>query len=103
MEHLIFKALADPTRRAVFERLADGPMNATQLRDGAGVSQPAMSQHLAVLREAGLVREMRSGKFINYEVQPDGLMAVARWLGRYRTYWPQRVDDLRKLLGEMDQ
>ena len=51
----IFRALADPTRRAVFERLAEGPRNATQLREGLPISQPAMSQHLAVLRQAGLI------------------------------------------------
>lgn len=103
MEHLVFKALGDPTRRAVFEKLAAGPLNATQLREGIGVSQPAMSQHLAVLREAGLVRQGRNGKYVEYEVDPRGLVALAAWLRRYRDYWPARVGDLRKLLREMDQ
>jgi len=99
----IFKALADPTRRAVFERLADGEKNASELRDGLAISQPAMSQHLAVLRSAGLVAEQRSGRHVNYRVEPSGLAALDRWLDRYRSFWPERVEALRRLLKEMDQ
>ncbi len=103
IENDIFRALADPTRRAIFEKLADGGMNASALRKGMTISQPAMSQHLAVLRNAKLVREQRQGRFINYEVNPDGLAHIAGWLARYRAYWPARVDALRDLLREMDQ
>ncbi len=103
VENDIFRALADPTRRAVFEKLADGQMNASALREGMQISQPAMSQHLAVLRAAGLVREERQGRFVNYEVDPDGLAMIARWLTKYRTYWPMRIDALKDLLKDMDQ
>ncbi len=103
METDIFKALADPTRRAVFEKLADGPMNASALRDGIAISQPAMSQHLAVLRAAGLVREQRQGRFVNYEVDPGGIVSIGKWLNKYRSYWPKRVDALKDLLKELDQ
>ena len=103
MESDIFKALADPTRRSVFEKLADGGMNASDLRRGMTISQPAMSQHLAVLRSAGLVRERREGRFVNYEVDPAGLVRIGQWLGRYRAYWPRRIDDLKALLKDMDQ
>lgn len=103
MENDIFKALADPTRRSIFEKLAAGSMNASALREGIAISQPAMSQHLAVLREAGLVREQRQGRFVNYAVDPEGLAAIADWLGRYRAYWPARIDALKVLLKEMDQ
>ncbi len=99
----IFKALADPTRRKVFEKLAGGSSNASALRDGLEISQPAMSQHLAVLRAAGLVREERQGRFVNYEVDPDGIATIAAWLGRYRAYWPKRVEALADLLKDMDQ
>lgn len=102
-ENDIFKALADPTRRAIFEKLAAGGMNASALREGIAISQPAMSQHLSVLRSAGLVREERQGRFVNYGVDPDGLALIAQWLSKYRTYWPQRIDALRSLLREMDQ
>ena len=103
MEQDIFKALADPTRRAIFEKLAVGGMNASALREGMAISQPAMSQHLAVLRTAGLVREERQGRFVNYEVDPDGLALIAQWLGKYRAYWPARIDALKNLLRDMDQ
>ena len=99
----IFKALADPTRCAIFEKLAAGSMNATALREGMAISQPAMSQHLAVLRNARLVREERQGRFVNYEVDPDGLALIAGWLAKYRAYWPARIDALQALLKDMDQ
>ncbi|MEP3244414.1 MAG: metalloregulator ArsR/SmtB family transcription factor [Sneathiella sp.] len=98
----IFKALADPTRRLIFEKLADGSMNASTLRAGMAISQPAMSQHLSVLRKAKLVREERQGRFINYEVDPEGLALIAGWLAKYRAYWPERIDALKILLKDMD-
>ena len=102
-ENDIFRALADPTRRAIFEKLASGAMNASALRDGMTISQPAMSQHLAVLRNARLVRQERHGRFVNYEVDPDGLARIAGWLAKYRAYWPARIDALKALLKDMDQ
>jgi len=103
IENTIFKALADPTRRAIFEKLATGSMNASSLRQGMEISQPAMSQHLSVLRTAGLVREQRDGRFVNYEVDPEGLMHIARWLSKYRLYWPARASDLNDVLKDMDE
>ena len=102
VENDIFRALADPTRRGIFEKLAAGGMNASALREGMEISQPAMSQHLAVLRKARLVREERQGRFVNYEVDPDGLALIAGWLAKYRAYWPARVDALRDLLKDME-
>jgi DNA-binding transcriptional ArsR family regulator len=99
----IFKALADPNRRLVMERLAAGTLNATELREGLGISQPAMSQHLAVLRDAGLISEERAGRVVNYAIDARGLMALDRWLDRYRQFWPSRIERLRTLLKEMDQ
>ena len=99
----IFRALADPSRRAIFEKLAAGSMNASALREGMAISQPAMSQHLSILRGAGLVREERQGRFVNYEVDPEGLALIAQWLAKYRSYWPTRIDALKALLREMDQ
>ena len=78
-------------------------MNASALREGMDISQPAMSQHLSALRNARLVREERQGRFVNYEVDPHGLALIARWLAKYRAYWPARVDALRALLKDMDQ
>ena len=99
----IFRALSDPTRRAVFERLARGEQNATELREGFDVSQPAISQHIAVLRAAGLIRERREGRHVNYSADPAGLDPLFGWLERYRAFWPARVERLKDLLKEMDQ
>ena len=99
----IFKVLADPTRRAMLERLAGSEMTATELREGFAISQPAMSQHLAVLRGAGLISERRDGRYVNYRVEPQGMAPLHEWLARYRAFWPSRIDDLKDLLKEMDQ
>ncbi|WP_028035717.1 helix-turn-helix transcriptional regulator [Chelativorans sp. J32] len=99
----VFRALADPTRRAVLERLLEGEKNATELREGLGISQPAVSQHVAVLRSAGLIAEKKHGRHVHYSLAPDGLAPVFDWLSRYRAYWPARVERLKTLLKEMDQ
>ena len=99
----IFKALADPTRRAVLERLASAELTATELREGFAISQPAMSQHLAVLRGAGLIHERREGRFAHYRVAPEGMAPLHQWLAKYRAFWPGRIDNLKDLLKEMDQ
>ena len=99
----IFRALADPTRRQMLERLSAGERNATELREGLAMSQPAVSQHIAVLRGAGLIEEQKTGRQIRYRIRPDGLAPVVDWLTRYRAFWPERVDRLKTLLKEMDQ
>lgn len=99
----IFRALADPNRRAVLERLLDGEKNATELREGLGISQPAVSQHVAVLRSAGLLAEKKRGRHMLYSIAPEGLAPVFDWLTRYRAFWPTRVERLKVLLKEMDQ
>ncbi|MFN4209519.1 MAG: ArsR/SmtB family transcription factor [Devosia sp.] len=99
----IFKVLADPTRRAMLERLATAEMTATELREGFAISQPAMSQHLAVLRGAGLISERRAGRYAHYRVEPQGMAPLHDWLARHRAFWPGRIDNLKDLLKEMDQ
>ncbi|ODT67710.1 MAG: transcriptional regulator [Pelagibacterium sp. SCN 63-23] len=88
----IFKVLADPMRRAIPERLSGAEMNATDLRAGFAISQPAMSQHLALLREAGLVQERREGRYAHYRVDPEGFAPLHAWLARYCDFWPSRID-----------
>jgi len=101
-ENDIFKALADPTRRAIFDKLVAGSMNASALREGMPITQSAMSQHLAVLRNAHLIREQKQGRFVNYDVDPDGVALIAQWLAKYRAFWPERIDSLKTLLKEME-
>jgi len=97
----IFRALSDPTRRAVFERLAAEEMTVSALKAGFAVSQPAISQHLATLRIAGLVRERREGRFAYYRADPSGLNELTDWVDRYRAFWPTRIERLKTVLGGM--
>ena len=99
----IFRALADPTRRAVFERLSAGEMSVSELKAGFEVSQPAISQHLAALRGAGLVAERREGRHAYYRLAPAGLAPLAQWMDRYRAFWPERIERLKDVLKELDQ
>jgi len=100
----LFRTLADPTRRAVFERLADeGELSVGDLVSSAGVSQPAVSQHLAVLRQAGLVTERREGRYVRYAAAPEGLRPIMDWMALYATFWRERFDRLEDLLSRMDQ
>ncbi len=95
IEAEIFRALADPTRRAVYERLTASEMTVSELRAGMSVSQPAVSQHLAVLRGAGLVVERRAGRNAYYRADPQGLDPLLGWIDRYRAYWPERIEKLK--------
>ena len=99
----VFRALGDPTRRAVYERLTSGERSVTELRAGLPISQPAVSQHLAALKAAGLVAERRDGRKTYYRIQPEGLSPLIAWLGRYRAFWPTRIGRLTEILKEMDQ
>jgi DNA-binding transcriptional ArsR family regulator len=99
----IFRALADPTRRAVFERLAEREMSVSELTASFHVSQPAISQHLAALRNAGLICARRDGRNAFYRSDPRGLAPLEDWVGRYRALWPARIEKLKRVLKEMDR
>ncbi|WP_119419381.1 ArsR/SmtB family transcription factor [Desertibaculum subflavum] len=103
VETSVFRALADPTRRAIFERLTEREMSVGQLKAGFDVTQPAISQHLAALKDAHLVKERRAGRFAYYRVDPQGLAPMLAWLERYRAFWPPRIDRLKDVLREMDR
>jgi DNA-binding transcriptional ArsR family regulator len=100
----VFKSLADPTRRALFERLSrDGEQTVRALTDRSGVSQPAVSKHLGVLRLAGLVRNRREGRETHYSARPQGLMHLVDWMSLYGAFWRNRFDRLETLLHRMDK
>lgn len=103
LDAAVFKALADPTRRAVFERLTAAELSVSDLAAELPVSQPAVSQHLATLRQAGLVAERREGRFAYYRAAPEALAGLEAWVARYRTFWPERVERLKTVLKEMDE
>ena len=100
----IMRALADPTRRAVFERIARADeINVAELTRASGVTQGAVSQHLKLLKGAGLVAERPQGRNVFYRARPEGLAPLFDWLSHYDAFWRERFGDLRELLKEIDQ
>jgi DNA-binding transcriptional ArsR family regulator len=100
----LFKTLADPTRRALFERLCrDGDQTVSALTAEAGVSQPAVSKHLAILKQAGLVRDRQDGRQTHYSAQLGALSPLIGWTSKMTGFWQSRFDDLEDLLKRMDQ
>lgn len=100
----ILNALADPTRRPIFERLCRaGEQNVRALTDYSGVSQPAVSKHLGILKEAGLVRDHKDGRQTRYKAKPQGLGPLISWMALYAAFWRDRFDHLEDLLNRMDQ
>ena len=100
----LFKALGDPTRRAIYEHLvSDGEQTVRALTDRAGVSQPAVSKHLRVLKQAELVRDRPEGRQTYYRADREGLAPLIDWVKRYAAFWTEHVDRLERLLEKMDQ
>ena len=102
-ETRVFQALADPSRRAIFESLTRGEVTVKDLTARFDISQPAVSQHLSTLKDAGLVNARREGRCVYYRVEPRGMKPLIDWIAHYRAFWTERVDRLEKLLEKMDQ
>ena len=101
---ILFRSLADPTRRAIFERLCrDGEKTVAALTARAGVSQPAVSKHLGVLKKAGLVRDRQDGRQTHYTAQLAALAPLIDWTSQMTGFWQSRFDQLEDLLKRMDQ
>lgn len=103
VEDRIFQALADPSRRAIFESLTQGEVAVKDLTARFDISQPAVSQHLAALKGAGLVKGRRKGRCIYYRVEPRGMKPLIGWLAHYRIFWTERVVRLERLLEKEDR
>lgn len=100
----LFRTLADPTRRAIFERLCrEGEQTVGALTAQAGVSQPAVSKHLGVLKQAGLVSDRHAGRQTHYSAQLRALTPLVDWANQMAGFWEGRFDDLEDLLRRMDQ
>ena len=100
---IVMRALADPTRRAVFERIVGSDeITVVALTRGSGVTQGAISQHLKSLKQAGLVVERPEGRNVYYRAEPQGLAPLVDWMSHYGVFWRERFADLRTLLKEID-
>jgi DNA-binding transcriptional ArsR family regulator len=99
----VMRALADPTRRAVFERVVrSDEITVVELTRGSGVTQGAISQHLKSLKRAGLVADRPEGRNVYYRAQPEGLGPLVNWISHYGVFWRERLANLRTLLKEID-
>jgi DNA-binding transcriptional ArsR family regulator len=100
----LFRTLADPTRRALFERLCrEGELTVGTLTAGAGISQPAVSKHLGLLKQAGLVRDRQEGRRTHYSADVAALAPLVDWTRTMQGFWEGRFDALEDLLSRMDQ
>jgi DNA-binding transcriptional ArsR family regulator len=103
-QDVLFRTLSDPTRRAIFERLCrEGEKTVGALTARAGVSQPVVSKHLGVLKQAGLVRGRHKGRETHYSAQVRALAPLVDWTNQMTTFWENRFDHLEDLLKRMDQ
>jgi DNA-binding transcriptional ArsR family regulator len=103
-DDILFRTLADPTRRGIFEQLCrDGEQTVGALTSHAGISQPAVSKHLGVLKQAGLVRDRPAGRQTHYSARLEALAPLTDWTGRMTGFWESRIDHLEDLLKRMDQ
>jgi DNA-binding transcriptional ArsR family regulator len=96
----IFAALADPTRRAIIERLAIGEASAGQLAEPFGISKPAISKHLKVLENANLILRKKDAQWHRFQLQPDSLKLASDWIARYRKFWEDQFDALADYLNK---
>ncbi|MCK6522039.1 metalloregulator ArsR/SmtB family transcription factor [Myxococcota bacterium] len=102
-EDKLFHALGDASRRAIFQSLTEGEAAVRTLTARFDLSQPAISQHLAVLKDAGLVVSRREGRLVFYRVEPRGMKPLIDWLTHYRFFWSERATRLEQLLDRMDE
>ena len=99
----VFRALSDPTRRAVLRRLARGGAAATELARPFAMALPSFTQHLGVLEEAGLVTSRKVGRVRTYRIAPGGLQTAEHWLAGQRALWERRLDQLDDYLTDLKE
>jgi DNA-binding transcriptional ArsR family regulator len=100
----LFQSLSDPTRRALFEQLCrEGEQTVSAMTDRARISQPAVSKHLRILKDAGLVQARRAGRETHYRARTKALAPLEAWVREMTEFWHARFDHLDDLLKRMDQ
>jgi DNA-binding transcriptional ArsR family regulator len=99
----VFQALADPTRRAVLERLTSGPAAMSELAQPFDMALPSFSQHLDVLERCGLVKSRKTGRVRIYQLAPQPLKAAEHWMVRQRATWERRLDQLDAYLKDLKE
>ncbi len=98
----VFTAIAHPVRRQLLTRLMPGELTANELAEPFGISRSAVSQHLSILTEAGLVSRTKRGRERVYQLRLEGLSEVQRWMDQFAQMWPEKLDALESLLDELE-
>ena len=98
----VFHALGDRTRRAIMEKLSEGPTTVTRLAEPLDITLAAVVQHVQVLEESGLVQTEKVGRVRTCRIEPSGLSAASQWIGDRRSTWERQLDRLAELLAEPD-
>jgi len=98
----VFHALGDPTRRAIVERLSEGPISVSRLAEPLDITLAAVVQHLQVLEESGIVQTEKVGRVRTCRIEPAGLSVAEQWIGDRRSIWERRFDRLGDLLAQKD-
>jgi DNA-binding transcriptional ArsR family regulator len=98
----VFHALGDPTRRAILEKLSEGPLSVSRLAMPLDITLTAVAQHLQVLEEGGLVHTEKTGRVRTCRIEPAGFSVLEQWISAHRSLWEQRLDRLGDLLAESD-
>jgi DNA-binding transcriptional ArsR family regulator len=96
----VFHALGDPTRRAIVDKLSEGPLSVTRLAEPFGMTLTAVAQHLQILEESGLVHTEKLGRVRTCSIEKTGFSALEHWIADHRTLWEQRLDRLGELLAD---
>src|SRR6266699_680521 len=99
----VFHALGDPSRRAIVEKLSEGPLSVSRLAEPLDITLAAVVQHVQVLEESGLVRTEKVGRVRTCRIEPAGLSVAEQWIGDRRAIWERRLDRLDHLLAESDE
>lgn len=96
----VFRALSDPSRRAIVERVSEGPISVSDLAEPLKISVPAVLQHLQILEECGLVQTQKIGRVRSCQIIPEGLSVIEQWMAARRSIWEKRFDRLGGILQE---
>lgn len=99
----LFHALGDPTRRAILDRLVGGPTSVSRLAEPLGITLTAVTQHLQILEQGGLVHTEKLGRVRTCRLETAGFRALEQWIGDHRTAWERKLDRLGEILAEEDQ
>lgn len=99
----VFHALGDPTRRAIVERLSEGPISVSRLAKPLDITVAAVVQHLQVLEKSGLVHTEKVGRVRTCRMEPSGLSVAEQWIDERRTLWEKRLDRLGSVLAESEE